>query len=449
MADKKPNVLFIAIDDLRPQLACYGRDQMRTSNIDGLAGRGVLFRQAYCQVPVCGATRASLLTGVRPARDRFVNYFTWADKDLPGALTLPEHFRKEGYTTRSLGKVFHHLTDCADRSWCGDPWRPKTSGTWRDYQDPENRRLDESPDHRGPTYECMDVPDDAYFDGKVANRACQEMETLSGDNKPWFLAVGFIKPHLPFNAPQRYWDHYPESDVNLADNPFAPQDAPEEAMHNWGELRQYFDIPAEGPVSEEMAFKLVHGYYAATSYTDAQVGKVLRQLDDLGERDNTIIVLWGDHGWQLGEHGLWCKHCNFDTSLNAPLMISAPDLHTAAATDQLVEFVDVYPTLCDLAGIPIPDHCEGDSLAPVLQTPSEPLKSAVFSRYHSGDSIRTGDHLYTEWTDEDGNVTARMLYDHAADPEENVNIAASSDNADLVMALSEQLHAGWTAARSG
>jgi arylsulfatase A-like enzyme len=449
MAETKPNVLFIAIDDLRPQLACYGREQMRTPHMDGLAERGVLFRQAYCQVPVCGATRASLLTGVRPARDRFVHYFTWADEDLPGALTLPEHFRNEGYVTRSLGKVFHHRTDCAERSWCGEPWRPEVPGSWRNYQDPENRRLDESPDHRGPAWECMDVPDDAYFDGQVANRACEEMDQLTGEDEPWFLAVGFVKPHLPFNAPKTYWNWYGESEVNLADNPWAPEGAPDEALHNWGELRQYFDIPPEGPVSEETAYKLVHGYYAATSYTDALVGQVLQQLDALGQRNNTIVILWGDHGWQLGEHGLWCKHCNFETSLNAPLMISAPDLQSGASTDQLVEFVDVYPTLCELAGIPIPDHCQGASLSPVLHSPDRPLKSAVFSRYHAGDSIRTGDYLYTEWTDDDGNQTARMLYDHAADPEENVNLSEKPEHAELVAELSRQLREGWQAVRPG
>jgi arylsulfatase A-like enzyme len=292
----------------------------------------------------------------------------------------------------------------------------------------------------------MDVDDDAYFDGKVARRATEEMTELAKGDQPWFLAVGFVKPHLPFNAPKKYWDYYSESEVNLAENPWAPQDAPDQALHNWGELRQYFNVPPEGPLSEEMAFKLVHGYYAATSYVDAQVGRVLDHLDRQGLRENTIVILWGDHGWQLGEHGLWCKHCNFETSLNAPLMISTPDLENASASEQLVEFVDVYPTLCELAGLPIPDHCEGMSFTPLLSHPHQPIKQAAFSRYHSGDSIRTGRYLYTEWTDDEGRQTARMLYDHQADPDENVNLSEKPENAALVADLSRQLREGLQAA---
>lgn len=427
MASGRMNVLFIAVDDLRPQLGCYGREQMVTPHIDGLADRGVVFRRAYCQVPVCGATRASLLTGVRPARDRFIDYYTKADDDLPGARTLPQHFRENGYETVACGKVFHHRLDTAERSWSAEPWYPKIETTWRDYKAPDNRALDMAAEHRGPPFERLDVPDEAYFDGQIADRAVTELARLADGDRPFFLATGFLKPHLPFNAPARYWDLYNEGDLVAADNPCPPENAPPEALHNWGELRQYFDIPAEGPVSQEMAQNLVHGYYAATSYTDAQVGRVLAQLDALGLRDSTVVILWGDHGWQLGEHGLWCKHCNFQTSLNAPLIVSAPGAAAGASSEAMVEFLDVYPTLCDLAGLDKPQHVEGQTLTPVLADPARPHKPAVFSRYHAGDSVRTDRYLYTEWTDEAGRATARMIYDHQGDPDENVNLADRPD----------------------
>jgi iduronate 2-sulfatase len=445
MSKRKPNVLFIPIDDLRPQLFCYGREQMVSPNIDRVAHQGVVFTRSFCQVPVCGATRASLLSGVRPTRERFTNYFTWVDKDLPGALTLPEHFRKHGYVTLSNGKVFHHQTDCAERSWSEEPWYPRaeSEATWRNYLLPENKAADKSKEHRGPPFECADVPDNAYYDGQIADRTIADLHRLAAQDEPFFLAAGFIKPHLPFNAPKKYWDYYRRGEIELADNPFRPDGAPDAAIHNWNELRAYFDVPREGPVSDEMARSLIHGYYAATSYTDAQVGRVTAALDDLGLCENTVVVLWGDHGWQLGEHSLWCKHCNFETSLNAPLIVSAPWMDGEQRCDALVEFADVYPTLCELAGLPLPDHLEGTSFTPLMDDPGQPWKTAAFSRYHAGDSIRTNQHLYTEWTDDDGAVTARMLYDHDADPDENVNISEQPENAALVAGLSDALHRGW------
>ena len=435
----RPNVLFLPVDDLRPQLGCYGHPQMATPHLDALAGSGVCFTQAYCQVPVCGATRASLLSGVRPTRARFRDYKTVVDNDLPGTLTLPEHFRHHGYTCVSLGKVFHHLADTAPRSWSEEPWHPRTrrEGNWRDYQDPTNRaRAEAHPKGCGAPYECIEGPDNAYYDGKIADRAVAELGRLKQAGEPFFLAAGFLKPHLPFNAPKRYWDTYRRSHVPLADNPFRPDGAPDEAMHNWGELRAYFDVPQHGPLPEPMARALVHGYYAATSYTDAQIGRVLAELDRLGLAESTIVVVWGDHGWQLGEHGLWCKHCNFRTSLNAPLIVRAPDACRGAQADAVVEFLDVFPTLCDLTGLPTPDRVQGTSLAPILEDPTRPIKDAAYCRYGAGESVRTGRYLYTEWLDGEGAVAARMLYDHEADPNENANIAERPELATTVERLS-------------
>ncbi len=433
---KLPNILFIPVDDLRPQLGCYGHPQMVTPHIDRLAEQGVRFANAYCQVPVCGATRASLLTGVRPSRDRFVSYATRVDDDLPGALTLPQHFRANGYETVSVGKVFHHLDDTDERSWSTPPWRPGAPGTWRNYLTEENRRIEAANQSRGAPYEQTDVPDDAYFDGQIAARAIEELHRLKQTGRPFFLAAGFLKPHLPFNAPTRYWNYYRPADVPLADNPYRPNGAPDQSMHNWGELRHYFDVPREGPLPEEMAQRLVHGYYAATSYMDAQVGRLLNELDRLGLADNTIVVLWGDHGWQLGEHGLWCKHCNFQTSLNAPLIIRTPDGARDQAAPGIVEFLGVYPTLCELAGIEVPPHVQGASLAPLLADPRETGANVAFSRYYAGESVRCGDHLYTEWIDDAGAITARMLYDHRTDAAENVNVVEQPENADIVARLS-------------
>jgi arylsulfatase A-like enzyme len=437
------NVLFIAVDDLRPQLNCYGHGQMISPNIDALAASGTRFDRTYCQVPVCGASRASLLTGVRPERNRFVGYSTWVDEDLPGALTLPQHFRNNGYHTISNGKVLHHRTDAIE-SWSEDPWRPQGEGNWRDYINEQNKVIaSQTEGGRGPAFERADAPDDAYFDGKIANKTIEDLHRLAEMDSPFFLATGFLKPHLPFNAPTKYWDMYNFEDLDLADNPFRPVDAPDAALHNWGELRNYTNIPREGDLSEEMVRTLVHGYYACTTYADAQIGRVLQSLDELNLRDNTVIILWGDHGWNLGEHGLWCKHCNFETSLHSPMIIAAPGFESGQSSDALTEFVDIYPTLNELAGLEQPEHLEGTSVVPLMENPRREWKEAVFSRYYAGDSVKNDRYRYTEWKNDQGEVYANMLYDHHKDPAENVNIADHPDNTELVDTFREYLASGW------
>ena len=454
-ADTKPNVLFIAVDDLRPQLGCYGHKQMLSPNIDRLASGGSLFSRAYCQVPVCGATRASLMTGIRPSRHRFIDYYAKVDEDLPGAVSLGQHFRENGYHTISNGKIFHHANDELD-AWSEKPWRPKPKrGSGRNYQLEENLKIDADFDTRGPAFEAADVPDNAYFDGMIADKAIDDLGRLKDSGKPFFLATGFMKPHLPFNAPKKYWDMYNRDDIDLADNPFRPNGAPDVALHNWVELRRYYNIPTKGPLDDDTARSLVHGYYTCVSYMDAQVGRVLDELDRLGLRDNTIVVLWGDHGWQLGEHGLWCKHCNFETSLHVPLIISVPGSEQNQRSDALVEFVDIYPSLSELCGLPVKEHLEGTSFVPLLKNPDTPWKNAVFSRYINGDSVKTDRYRYTEWTEEtippgaplEVKQTARMLYDHRNDPNENVNIAEQPENKELVERLSGVLHDGWKTVR--
>jgi len=436
---KRPNVLFIAVDDLRPQLNCYGHKQMISPNIDRLGEEGIIFSRAYCQVPVCGASRASLLTGAMPTRERFVNFTSRADKDLFGITTLPEHFKDNGYYTVSLGKVFHHRDDSEANSWSEAPWRPEGVKGWQLEQSyalaAKNRRSG-----RGPAYECADSPDSAYPDGLIAEKAISDMRRLKDTNKPFFLAVGFYKPHLPFCAPKKYWDLYKRREIDLADNPFRPKGCPDVALTNWGELRSYAEIPQEGPVSDKQARSLIHGYYACTSFVDAQIGKVVNELDKLGLRDNTIIVLWGDHGWQLGEHGLWCKHTNFENSLHSPLIVKAAGIKGGQKTDALVGFIDIYPSLCELAGLSKPKHLEGKSFVPLMKNPDRHWSESSFSRWREGESIKTDRYRYTEWTDENGKIFARMLYDHKTDPAENKNIFKDPENKEVVHRLGKMIH---------
>ena len=443
-SNSRPNVLFIAVDDLRPEIASFGADQMVTPNIDRLAKRGVRFDRAYCMVPTCGASRASLMTGVRPARDRFITYTSRADQEAAGVTTLNTHFKANGYRTLSLGKVFHHPADSLD-GWSERPRRPSakryvTSAALNAQVKDKKGRT------RGPSWEDGgDVPDETYTDGVIANEAIERLRELAQQpEQPFFFAVGFTKPHLPFVAPGRYFEKYPASDVRLPENYFPPKNAPSGAVHNSGELRAYSDIPRTGLLSEDKARELIRGYRAATSYTDANLGRVLEAFDELGLAENTIIVLWGDHGWNLGEHTLWCKHSCFETSLHSPLIFVAPDsmkFTSGTASSSLVEFIDIYPTLCELAGLPLPGHLQGHSLTAIMKDPSSGVKDQAVSRFGSGDTIRTDRYRYTQYRSKNGQVTGHMLYDHQQDPGENTNVADEVAYTDVVTSLADKLQA--------
>jgi arylsulfatase A-like enzyme len=422
-------------------LNCFGSHHIKSPNIDKVADGGIIFKQAYCQVPVCGASRASLLTSVRPNLNRFVDYHTWADEDVPGVLTLPEHFKNNGYHTISNGKIFHHKLDKKE-SWSELPWVPlddvQGRKYWRDYLLPENIETLHAADGAGPAFEKADVEDIDYFDGKLAERSINDLKRLKEMNKPFFLAAGFYKPHLPFNAPAKYWDLYDADQIRLPGNPHKPENAPDASMHNSGELRAYTNIPKEGPVSDSIARLLIHGYYACVSYTDAQIGKLLSALEELGIEENTIVIIWGDHGWNLGEHGLWCKHCNYETSLRAPIILKVPWLKGNLKTNALVEFVDIYPTLCELSGLEIPAHVQGESLVKYISDPDLPGKPYVFSRWKKGESVKNPEYRYTEWFDSTQTRYAEMLYDHQNDSDENYNISLDEENADLIKRLREE-----------
>ena len=430
-ADGQYNVLFIIVDDLRPMLGCYGHPEMHTPNIDRLAQRGTLFDRAYCQYPLCSPSRTSMITGLRPETTGVLNNSTDFRRRLPGVVTLSQHFKSHGYHTQSVGRIAHlpRLQD-DENSWSAPSWRP----TWIPF-DIETT----------PSWQALDVEDDELRDGKVAKRAVQVLEQIK--EQQFFLAVGFYKPHLPLEAPRKYFELYDTQDFDLPASSIPPKDAPVRALTNWSAIRNYQDLPSgTEPLSDAKTLELIRAYAAATSYIDTQIGRVLDQLDTLGLTENTVIVFCGDHGHHLGEHGIWGKQTLFEVSLRSPLIVSIPN-QQPSETEAFAELVDIYPTLCDGCQVPIPPQLEGISLVPVIEQPTRPWKTAAFSKVGGaagGISIRTEQYRYTEW----GQNGSRgvELYDYDTDPNETVNIANLPENAELVTHLSEQLHAGWRSA---
>lgn len=460
-ANAKRNVLFIAVDDLRPDLGCYGHPMVKSPNIDRLAASGVQFERAYCQQAVCSPSRTSLMTGLRPDSTKVFDLQTHFRDTIPDVVTLPEHFKNNGYQSVAFGKIYHgSLNDT--QSW-SVPWKRPNGAS---YNNPDTleymqRRSEEAIEKklkgkarsyysRGTATEGEDVADNKYRDGMIADQAIEAMRGFKG--KPFFLAVGFLKPHLPFTCPKKYWDLYDRDEIDVADNPYLPKNATEYSATNWGELRHYSDMPAKGPVSDKKAKELIHGYYACVSCTDAQIGRVVDELDRLGLRDDTIIVLWGDHGWKLGEHGLWCKHTNFELDAHVPMIFSAPGIKGAGSkTYGLTEYVDIYPTICELAGLELPEHLEGISAVPLMDDPEMQWKSAAFSQYPRGGvmgySMRTKNYRYIEWIDrETGEVKASELYDHRRDPSENNNAVDDPEYSQVVKRLQRQMEGGWEGA---
>ena len=408
-ADGRYNALFIIVDDLRPWLGCYGHPEIHTPNIDRLAERGMLFNRAYCQLPLCNPSRASMLTGLRPATTGIYSNSGDFREILPDVVDLQQYFDQNGYTTHSVGKVVHERV----------PFTPS------------------------PSWQALDVADDALSDGQTAKQAAEILTDVK--DQQFFLAVGFDKPHLPFSAPRKYYELYETQTFSLPSTSDYPRNAPALSHNSLDLLSVFSDIsPEDLPPSEEKGLELIRGYAASTSYMDAQVGRVLQQLDNLGLSENTIIVFAGDHGFHLGEHGTWRKNTLFEVALRSPLIISVPG-QQSDRTDALAELVDIYPTLCDACQIPIPSQLEGLSLMPVIEQPARPWKTAAFSQLNragvGGRSIRTAQYRYTEWG---GRGRRGMeLYDYDADPDETVNIVDLPENAELVAQLSQQLRAGW------
>ncbi len=467
---KPKNVLFIAIDDLKPLLGSYGYDQMVTPNIDRIASNGVLFENAHTQQAVSGPSRASLLTGMTPDYTGVRDLRTRMRNVNPDILALPEYFRQNNYQTVATGKIYDPR--CVDKSYDLPSWSiPYKESSkyvypeeWGEpalsyYVDMESKAIvakyEAEAREKGiknlhayvsgkfkPATECVDAPDNAYMDGQIANNAIRYMEELSQSDEPFFLAVGFKRPHLPFAAPKKYWDLYQREEVQLADYQKPVKDGVAIAYHNHGELQSYTDIPElksfsdifSNLIDEDKQRELIHGYYASVSFIDAQVGRVMAKLDELGLAENTIVIVWGDHGWHLGDHALWCKHSNFEQATHVPMIISTPEGEKGRYSYP-VEFLDVFPTLCDAAGLSIPEHLQGTSLVPAMKDLNHRVKDYAVSQFDRGKirgySLRGDRYRLTVWmkdnysTDKpfDENLIHDCeLYDYKTDPNETRNL---------------------------
>jgi len=461
---EKPNILFIAVDDLRPELGCYGNSKISSPHIDKLASEGLTFTQAYCQQPICMASRASLMSGLRPDTMHIYNCGS-LEEDAPGVLTLDQHFENNGYEIWAAGKIYHHGIDY--KVQFGDAYHEvQTESFGRGYLSKEAFRIVEEYNQwyrdnrnqpgggRGPAFEWPDVKDNTYHDGKMTDLAIDKLADLKTSEKPFFMAVGYKKPHLPFNAPQKYWDIYDSDQIGQANNQYHPQNVSPYFDYNFGELRNYYGIPkGNTPFNDTLNKTLKHGYYACVSYIDAQIGRLLSGLEENGLDKNTIVIIWGDHGWKLGEHAMWCKHTQFHLDNHVPMILKVPG-QRQAKTDALVEFVDIYPSLCELAGLELPGHLQGTSFVPLIDNPNREWKEGALSYWPArnrtdpekvvlGYTVQTDRYRYTEWIREStGELLARDLFDHQTDPNENNSVANDPGNEKLMKKLSDLLDRG-------
>lgn len=485
------NVLFVSVDDLRPELGCYGNGEIKTPYFDQFARKSTTFTRAYCQAAVCAPSRASVMTGLRPDSTRVWDLRGKFRENLPDVVTLPQHFHAHGYHTVSMGKIFHnHMPDRV--SFDEPDLRPAKYMTPElidrepesFYHDAElnrelaavrQRRLKKNPKAYadgwayGRATESFDGLDSEFYDRAQTDLAIDTMARLKNQKQPFFLALGYYRPHLPFVAPTKYWELYDRESLSMANNPFLPKNSPVMAMNSAYELKGCYDLehtkhPSVASLTERDARLLKHGYYASVSFIDACFGELMRGLEELGLAQNTIVVVWGDHGWKLGEHGSWCKQTNYEIDTRVPLLVHVPG-QTAAGTQSsaLVELVDLYPSLCEATGIPVPGDVEGTSFTPLLTDPNQQWKEAAFSQFHrsprvtpdKGDymglSMTTQQYHYVEWRLWDdsqktaGELVATELYDLSSDPDENTNIAESAGGKQLIPKLSAQLSAGWKA----
>lgn len=486
---KRPNILFIPIDDLRPDLGCYGNEMVKSPNIDALASDGVVFNRAYCQQAVCTPSRTSLLTGLRPDSTQVWDLKTNFRDHMPDLVSLPQFFKNNGYYTVGTGKTFHNIYPDS-LAWNeylhvdGYPFDPDAVYVNQDnlirQKELELKRLKNGKakfDKYGFIYvkttsiEKGNVDnDDAYYDGAQTTMAIKKMRELKNKDQPFFLSVGFYKPHLPFNAPKKYWDMYNRDYIPLASNQFTPKNSPSFTVHGDTELRGYTDRkndlpkPYEKPWDEDKQKEMIHAYYACISYIDAQVGRLMHELERLDLKENTIVVLWGDHGWKLGEHNGWGKQTNYEIDTRVPLIISGNKVSSKGkSSNALTEFVDIYPTLCDITDFEVPEYLHGTSMKPLLENPNEKIKDAAYSQFllgrygpkedrkleRMGYTVRTDRYRYVEWytwNKDDktrGDFIDRELFDHEKDSLENINIANNPANKELVKHLSKELDKGF------
>ncbi len=443
-ANERKNVLLILVDDLKPSFGAYGVDWVHSPNLDALAARGIRFDSAYCNQAVCAPSRNNLLIGSRSTSLGVYSLGTNFRKAVPEAVTLPQHFKQNDYHTAGVGKVFHigHGNVGDDVSWS----IPFKADKVIDYVLPDSTQGQMTREEalfsnlpakdlpRGAAWEKSDVEDDAYADGRIANEGIQRLQAYKASGQSFFLALGFTKPHLPYCAPKKYWDLYDPNTLPLAEIGVPPSDAPDFAGKTIMELNQYKPIPNDPPLTEEMTRTLIHGYYASMSYMDAQLGRVLDELSRLGLDENTIIVLWGDHGYHLGDHGMWTKHTNYEQANRIPMLISAPGFTQSGSTSSaLVESVDIFPTLCELAGLPAPQGpqpIDGKSLLPILLDPTQSVRDHAYHCFprgkRIGQAIRTERYRLVAWNPFEGGQPDPVyeLYDYQADPLETKNLAS-------------------------
>ena len=495
--DKQPNILFIAVDDLKPLLGSYGNQVIKTPNIDKLSSQATVFLNNHCQQAVCGPSRSSLLTGLYPDHTKVWDLQTLIRDKNPEILTLPQHFKNNGYQTVAFGKIFdlRSVDKGHDKkSWTIpykniDPSEMEASSSLVDaenriigpalghYQKLETKKLIAKFIKEGrkngvknprayalskikPVTECIEIEDEGYMDGIIAKRGIETLSEFAGSEKPFFLALGFKKPHLPFVAPKKYWDMYESDEVAMAQFQNKAKGSPSQAYHNSGEIGKYTDDEGNfiyqnlknERLSEDVQKHLIHGYYASVSYIDAQVGKVLDKLRELSLDDNTIVILWGDHGWHLGDHGLWCKHSNFEQATRSPMILSIPDVDGQKISTPS-SFVDIFPTLSDLAGIELPSHLEGNNLAPLIKGKESRIAKYAVSQYRRGEqimgyAIRSDRYRFVKWIQRDyrnsppynsGKTIATELYDYEKDPNETVNQANETEYQQIVEEHEEYL----------
>lgn len=451
-----PNILFIAIDDLRPELGCYGKDYIHSPNLDKIAAEGTLFTNHFTQVPTCGPSRYCLLTGMYPSgtaylKNDIAEKFISNEKEDTVPETFIHHLRRNGYRTVGIGKISHsadgylygYVDSVSTKKELPYSWDEILfdSGKWGTgwnaffgYANGENRQ---SLKKEVKPYEKGKVNDLGYPDGLSADLAIDKLKELKNQEQPFFMGVGFFKPHLPFTAPEKYWDLYNRDSIPLSPNPFTPKNAVREGMHNSGEFNQYKLGDEKGmlgnPVSDEYAKKIKHAYAACVSYIDAQVGRILAELEALDLDKNTIIVVWGDHGWHLGDQQIWGKHTLFENALKSTLIMKVPNLENQnKVVSSIVETIDIYPTLMELTDTPINHSIDGKSFESML----------TGSNYHSNDEVAYGFfrkaitlrtnkfRLAKHYNVESSNIE---LFDHQKDPNESINIAA--ENPDIVERL--------------
>ena len=459
-SEPRRNVLFIASDDMRPQLGCYGDTTVKSPNIDALAKRGMVFRRSFVQQALCSPSRISMLSGRYPATTRIFEIGRTLRTTMPDIVTMPQHFKNNGYHTRSLGKIYHVGID-DDASWTVPAWhsrKPRTSavtqeGVRRFVEDAKAKGVTLPQKGKGsrmsavPAFEAVDCGDDDLLDGDTATNAVAQLrEHAKNPAQPFFLAVGFANPHVPWISPKKYWDLYDPASFTLAGNEFLPKDAPAFAATSGADFFWYRDVPQVTGDKLPEAFKrqCLHGYHAAISYVDAQVGRLMAALDETGLAKNTVVVFWSDHGYYMGEHTWWgAKHNNYEGATRNCLIISQPGMkHAGESTDALAQSVDLAPTLTELCGLPAHAAFQGRSLRPVLDDPTATVNDSAFSWYPKGGylgvAMRTDRWRYVEWT-KPGDETVRELYDMKEDPQNDLNVAAKPEHRETVEALSRRL----------